>query len=129
MDKTLAKPLRRKGRADSCVLLDVLTEDRDCFHAGSRVCAVLEGIMVAEEVGCTDSPVSIPLSLSSDSFMRSFPPSFPLPAFHSAVGNIRQKVRKGQFDIRSDLDHLLPPIPTADTPTAPQPHANCNVQA
>ncbi|MDY0166497.1 MAG: hypothetical protein RBS80_08130 [Thermoguttaceae bacterium] len=31
----------------------------------------------------------------------------------SAVGNIRRKVREGQFDIRSDLDHLLPRIRTA----------------
>ncbi len=31
----------------------------------------------------------------------------------SAVGNIRRKVREGQFDIRSDLDHLLSRIHTA----------------
>ncbi len=31
----------------------------------------------------------------------------------SAVGNIRRKVREGQFDIRSDLDHLLSRIRTA----------------
>ena len=31
----------------------------------------------------------------------------------SAVGNIRRKVREDQFDIRSDLDHLLARIRTA----------------
>ncbi len=31
----------------------------------------------------------------------------------SAVGNIRRKVREGQIDIRSDLDHLLSRIRTA----------------
>jgi hypothetical protein len=52
------------------------------IHAGRKQCAVVEGIMVAERVGCTDSLVyslaSIPLPFPSESFMRPFPSSFPL---------------------------------------------------